>query len=137
MRRLQLSTKHPDGYKQQREVRRRAYASTPSLRETSPEVEELVLHLTFRDPHGVGRHSPQTHTYGPGAKAFYEVACPCSGCLAGGYDLSGPVADLLARHGTETSGITDCPGFQGSGRASQDRCLLEMRFRVSVRYRPD
>jgi hypothetical protein len=137
MRRLQLSTKHPDSYKQQREMRRRAYASTRSLREESPQVEELVLHLTFRDPNGIAHHSPQTHSFAPGAKAFFTIACPSSSCLAGGFDLADVVARVLAGGGSDASGLLDCPGWQSSGRDHKDRCLLEMRYRLTVRYRDD
>ena len=137
MRRLQLSTKHPDSFKQQRELRRRAYANTRTMREESPDVAELVLELTFRDPHGVARHSAQTHSFAPGAKAFFAIACPSSSCLDGGYDLSGEVSRLLGEGGKEALGSMDCLGWQSTGHEHKDRCMLEMRYRITVRYQDD
>jgi len=137
MRRLQLSTKHPDSFKQQRELRRRAYASAPTVREESPEVAELVLELTFRDPHGIAKHSAQTHSFAPGAKAFFAIACPSSSCLDGGYDLSAEVSRLLDGRGKEASGCMDCLGWQSTGQEHKDRCMLEMRYRIMVRYSAD
>jgi hypothetical protein len=137
MRRLQLSTKHPDSFKQQRELRRRAYVSTRTMREELPIVAELVLELRFRDPHGIAKHSAQTHSFAPGAKAFFAIACPSSSCLDGGYDLSGDVARLLAQRGNEASGSMNCLGWQSTGHAHKDRCMLEMSYRITVRYSDD
>jgi hypothetical protein len=97
-------------------------------------VAQLVLELTFRDPHGIAKHSAQTHSFSPGAKAFFTIACPSSSCLDGGYDLSAEVSRLLADRGNEATGSMDCPGWQSSGHAHKDRCMLEMRFRIAVRY---
>ena len=90
--------KHIDAYKHEREARRRAYMNAPSLKDRFPAVEQLVLELTFVDPRASSRHSPQTHIFGPGARGYFEVACPFSSCTGGGFDLSAVVADLLS-HG--------------------------------------
>jgi hypothetical protein len=76
--------------------RRRAYVDTPSLRQEFPRVEQLVVQLSFVDPKGFAKHSPQMHTYSPAAKAFFAVACPSSMCLHGGFDLGPAIAQMLS-----------------------------------------
>ncbi len=125
-----------DAYKQERDTRRRAYMSAPSLREKFPRVEQVVLELTFTDPTGVGKHSPQIHTLGPAARAYFEVACPCSACLSGGFDLSVVIADMLSHRRRTVSGKSNCHGWQDRGRVGEHRCQLELSYRATASYEP-
>ena len=126
--------KHVDAYKHEREARRRAYMSAPSLKDRYPAVEQLVLELTFVDPSASSRHSPQTHIFGPTARGYFEVACPFSSCTSGGFDLSAVIADLVSHRGSAAAGKLVCRGWQDRGRASEHRCLLELRYRVSASF---
>jgi len=126
--------KHIDAYKHEREARRRAYMSAPSLKDRYPTVEQLVLELTFVDASGSSQHSPQTHIFGPGARSYFEVACPFSSCTGGGFDLSAVVADLLSHRDRGATGKLVCGGWQDRGRAGEHRCLLELRYRVSASF---
>jgi len=126
--------KHMDAYKHERETRRRAYMSAPSLKDQFPAAEQLVLELTFVDPNAASQHSPQTHTFGPTARAYFEVACPFSSCTGGGFDLSAVVADLLSHGERAASGKLVCRGWQDRGLAGEHRCLLEMSYRVSASF---
>jgi hypothetical protein len=132
-----MGDKQASAYKQQRESRRRAYVDTPSLREECPRVEQLVVHLTFVDPKGFAQHSPQMHTYSPAAKAFFAVACPSSMCLHGGFDLGPAITQMLAAGGESVTGTATCPGWRGPTRNDADRCLIEMRYKLSVSYKTD
>jgi len=125
-----------DAYKQEREMRRRTYTNTSSLREKFPQVEQLVLELSFTDPTGVGKHSPQVHTLGPAARAYFEVPCPCSACLSGGFDLSGVISDMLARRGRIAAGKSNCGGWQDRGRIGEHRCQLQLSYRATASYQP-
>jgi hypothetical protein len=122
-------------YKQQRESRRRAYVDTPCVREELPGVEQLVVRLIFADPKTATRHSPQTHTYLPGAKAFFAVPCPSSMCLQGGFDLGPAIAKMLADGSGEVTGTATCPGWRAPSRTDPDRCLIEMRYTLTVSYK--
>ena len=128
--------KQIDAYKHEREARRRAYMSAPSLKDRFPAVEQLVLELTFVDPRASSRHSPQTHIFGPGARGYFEVACPFSSCTGGGFDLSAVVADLLSHGERAAVGKLVCHGWQDRGRAGEHRCLLELSYRVSASFEP-
>lgn len=132
-----MGDKQAGAYKQQRESRRRAYVDTPSLRQECPRVEQLVVQLTFADPKGIAQHSPQMHTYSPAAKAFFAVACPSSMCLHGGFDLGPIIAQMLAEGVGSVTGTSTCPGWRGPTRSDADRCLIEMRYRLSVSYKTD
>lgn len=131
-----MGDKQPGSYKQQRESRRRAYVDTPSLRQECPRVEQLVVHLTFVDPRGIAQHSPQMHAYSPAARAFFEVACPSSLCLHGGFDLAPVVARVLAQEAETMTGTATCPGWRGPTRTDADRCCIEMRYTLTVSYQP-
>lgn len=128
--------KQIDAYKHEREARRRAYMSAPSLKDRYPAVEQLMLELTFVDGSGSSQHSPQTHIFGPGARGYFEVACPFSSCTGGGFDLSAVVADVLSHREREAAGKLSCRGWQDRGRAGEHRCLLELRYRVSASFEP-
>jgi len=126
-----------DAYKVERDTRRRAYMSAPSLREQFPQVEQVALELTFTDPTGVGKHSPQVHTFGPAARAYFEVPCPCSACLSGGFDLSAVMSDMLARRAGTVSGKSSCQGWQDRGRVGEHRCPLQLSYRATASYEAD
>src|SRR5262245_11911078 len=128
--------KQIDAYKHEREARRRAYMSAPSLKDRFPAVEQLVLELTFVDASASSHHSPQTHIFGPGARSYFEVACPFSSCTGGGFDLTALVADLLSHRERVAVGKLVCRGWQDRGRAGEHRCLLELRYRVSASFEP-
>ncbi len=132
-----MGDKQAGAYKQQRDSRRRAYVDTPSLRQECPHVEQLVVQLTFADPKGFAKHSPQMHTYSPAAKAFFAVACPSSMCLHGGFDLGPTIAQMLAAGVETVTGTATCPGWRGPTRSDADRCLIEMRYRLSVSYKTE
>jgi hypothetical protein len=132
-----MGDKQAGAYKQQRENRRRAYVDTPSLRQEFPRVEQLVVQLSFVDPKGFAKHSPQMHTYSPAAKAFFAVACPSSMCLHGGFDLGPAIAQMLSGSVETVTGTATCPGWRGPTRSDADRCLIEMRYRLSVSYKTD
>jgi len=126
--------KHIEAYKHERETRRRAYISAPSLKDQFPAVQQLLLELTFVDPNASSQHSPQTHIFGPTAKAYFEVACPFSSCTGGGFDLSAVVADLLSHGARSADGKLVCRGWQDRGRPGEHRCLLELRYQVSASF---
>jgi len=129
-----MPEKRHTAYRQQQDSRRRAYLAARSLREALPRVERLVLQMSFVDPRGAAQHSPQMHTFTPGAKAFFAVPCPCSLCLDGGFDLGPAVARILADGAQESSGRLTCQGWQSPQRGDKDRCGIEMRYRLSACY---
>ena len=126
--------KQRNAYRHQREMRRRAYASTACLREEFPQVEQLVLEMHFTDPRGIVHYSPQMHSFSPGARAFFAVACPCSMCIDGGYDLAPVIAQMMDRGDEDAAGTMECPGWQHPDRAEQHRCRVRMHYHLAAHY---
>ena len=132
-----MGDKQASAYRQQRESRRRAYVDTPSLRHEFPRVEQLIVQLTFVDPKGFAKHSPQMHSYSPAARAFFAMPCPSSMCLHGGFDLGPAIAQMLAAGVDSVTGSATCSGWRGPARSDENRCLIEMRYRLSASYSTD
>jgi hypothetical protein len=130
-----MSEKRPDVYRKQRENRRQAYMTARTLRDTYPEVEELVLEMTFSDPTGIGKHSPQMQTLSPGAKAYFSVPCPSSLCIGGDFDLGSAIDDMVSGGKRKASGKLNCQGWRDRDPNSKHGCVLELRYRFSVRYK--
>lgn len=129
-----MVSKAPDIYRDQREKRRRAYTLSPLVREEYPRLEHVTMELKFTDPAGVGHHSQQTHTFAAGARAYFLVSCPFSTCVDGGFDLSGPVANLISHQGESVSGRLVCQGWHDRNRMGERRCLLELQYKLVASY---
>jgi hypothetical protein len=129
-----IATKQIDTFKRQRDVRRRAYAETLKLRERFPCVEEVVLELNFADSRRLGTYSAQMHSFFPGAKAFFEIACPRTLCVDGGFDLDTIVEAMLSNMRTTSIGTLECHGWLDPLHTASARCLLKMRYRLQARY---
>jgi len=130
-----MARREPDSYREQKEGRRRAYLAARTLGELFPRVEEVQLQMTFIDPYNASQHSPQMHSFLPGARAFFEVPCPFSMCIGGGFDLGRIVADLTEGNGEGASGELICQGWHSRDRIGSNRCLLHLHYRLTVRYK--
>ncbi|MCW5619712.1 MAG: hypothetical protein KIS79_01195 [Burkholderiales bacterium] len=130
-----MREKTPGAYKQQRDGQRRAYSLSSSLVETYPALDQLVLKMTFSDPLGAG--SQQAHMFAAGAKAFFFIACPCSICLEGGFDLESVVAKLVAARREQGAGELTCRGWRSIARDDEHRCLTKLSYSMSLLYKAD
>jgi hypothetical protein len=128
--------KQENSFRQQRERWLRAYAEAQSMRERLPQVEELVLSITFTDARGMGRYSPQMRSLSAGAKAFLAIPCPRTLCLDGGFDFDSIILGMLGAHQTALAGTLTCHGWVDPGRAENARCHLEVRYEFQARYDP-
>lgn len=129
-----MSEKLPDRHRHAREERRRAYLSAPTLRDQFPNVEQVVLQLSFTDYSGMSQYSAQTHTFSPAATAFFEIPCPSTVCTGGGFDLGSVVWNLIRRMGEETSGRLDCQGWQSTDQADTHRSPMQLHYRLAISY---
>jgi len=123
-----------DSFRRQQETWRRAYAEAQSLRERFPKVEQLVVDMAFTDSKGMGRYSAQMRSFSAPAKAFFAIACPRTLCLDGGFDLDSIVLDLLGGGDTVSKGTLECHGWVDPTRPEHARCVLQMHYRLQVRY---
>ncbi len=123
-----------DSFRRQQENWRRAYAEAFSLRERFPKVEEIVFEMAFTDLKGIGTYSPQMRSLSASAKAFFAIPCPRTLCLDGGFDLDSMIRAVLDCGGTTSGGALECQGWLDPARPENGRCLLQMRYRLQVRY---
>ena len=123
-----------DSFRRQQETWRRAYAEATLVREQFPKVEEIVFEMTFMDLKGVGTYSPQMRGLSGSSKAFFAIACSRTLCLDGGFDLGPVIRSMLGCGGTEAGGTLECPGWLDPARPEHARCLLQMQYRLHVRY---
>jgi hypothetical protein len=126
--------KREDSFGQQREEWRRAYAEAQSVRERFPQVERLVIGVTFIDVKGVGKYSAQMRSFSAAAKAFFAFACPRTLCLHGGFDIDPIIRSSLDASRTTSSGNVECGGWVHPLHTEDARCLLQMRYEFEVVY---
>ena len=126
--------KQKDSFTRQREMWRRAYADAHSLRERFPKVDQIVLDIAFIDPKRLGTYSPQLHSFSASAKAFFAIACPRTLCLEGGFDLDAIVRTVLAGEARTSAGSLECQGWIDPTHPGKTHCLLQMHYRLEVRY---
>jgi hypothetical protein len=123
-----------DSFRRQQDAWRRAYAEALSLRERFPAVEEIVFEMAFTDLKSMGTYSPQMRSLSASAKAFFAIPCPRTLCLDGGFDLDSIIASMLGSGGTKAGGTLECQGWLDPARPEHARCLLQMHYRLHVRY---
>jgi len=56
-------------------------------------------------------------------------------CIAGGFDLSDAVSDVVVTRRDESSGTILCKGWQDRERLNQHRCFLEMKYKITATYK--
>ena len=123
-----------DSFRQQHETWRRAYAEATVLHDRFPDVEQVLLDLSFTDLSKIGTYSSQLRTISAPAKAFFAVPCPRTLCLDGGFDLDAIVSAMLKAGAATSTGKLECGGWIDPSRADHARCRLQMQFLVQVRY---
>ena len=129
-----MTERHLDRYRQEQADRRRAYLDTRTLREEFPRIERLILQLTFVDPSGMSSYSPQLHTFAPAATAFFDIPCPSSVCMGGGFALGSVVWNLSTRAGQEVTGRLECQGRDSTDERDPHYCLVGLNYRLTVSY---
>src|SRR6185503_19513935 len=98
-------------------------------------LQHVTMDLKFTDPAGIGRHSQQTNTLAAGAHAYFLVSCPFSTCFDGGFDLRGPIANLVSHQGEMVTGRLVCQGVHDRGRTGERRCMLELQYTITACFR--
>jgi hypothetical protein len=126
--------KQGGAFKQQHETWRRAYAEAYRVQERFPKVEQLVFDMAFTDLKKIGRYSPQMRSFSASAKAFFAIACPRTLCLDGGFNLDPILLTLLGTEATTSIGTLECHGWVMSTHTENERCLLQMHYRLQARY---
>jgi len=127
----------PDIYEQQKQHRREAYHRAPHIKDRYPQLASLTLDMSFKEPGWGGDPPPQQRAYGPDNKAFFEMECPHRECVAGGFDLSAAVSEVVTNGETRAAGKLVCQGWQDREHINKDQCHLQMNYRITATYKLD
>jgi len=104
------------------------------IRKVYPDVERIVIDLSFQDFDEKCNPSPKQLIFTPESKAFFEIECPFLECVLGGFDFSSDVRRCIESKTNSISGESKCHGWQDRERINKHRCLLKAHFTISVNY---
>lgn len=109
-------------------------SKTHLIREVYPNVERIVINLSFQDFDEKCNPSPKQLVFTPESKAFFEIECPFWECVLGGFAFSLHVRQCIESKTNSISGESKCSGWQDQERINKNRCLLKANFTISVSY---
>jgi hypothetical protein len=132
---IPMPRRRRDVYQQQRELRSSSYSNARILGEEYPDVEEIVIELTFFDPDEMDPPDSQRKILIPSQRSYFEITCPFRECINGGFNLTSVVSTLISDRRREELGTSYCQGWQDQERVNKHRCLLKLQYCIAVRYR--
>ncbi len=115
-----------------RRYERESYAQT--IAAEYPGVRSIRIAVRFKDADGQCDPEPQTRTYSPGMKAFFEIRCPFRECVLGGFDFGGAVAVAVRQRQSKASGEAACSGWQDRERINKHACMLKASYEIDITY---
>ena len=130
-----MRKKQYDPYERQRQRHYDAFSSAPKLKEQYPQLDELTIQLSFKEPDWGDDPADKEVTFGAESKALFEIECPHVECMDGGFNLASAVSDLVEKGLTESKGSIICQGWQDLERINKHRCLLRMNFVIRAKYK--
>ena len=127
--------KKPDIYERQKSRRLDARSRAETLKKRFPQLSRLKIDMSFEDyEEEKDSPSPKQEEYGPDSKAFFELKCPYTECIDGGFKLSAAVSEMVTKNETEASGTIVCHGWQDRERFRQYQCQLKMNYKITATY---
>jgi hypothetical protein len=115
----------------QRWLRDRAAAST--LRSAFPDVEQILVDLTFQDTAALSP-GDQSHAVYPSARAFFEFLCPHADC-DGTFDLTAAVCSATTDASAHADGVLDCKGTRPRPGMTKGPCGVSVRYTIVAKCR--
>ena len=106
--------------------------SAPAFRDRFPKVVGLAIEMSFKESEWGTTSALKRRSYNSTSKAFFEEECPYHKCIGGGFDLSGPVSELMNSGNQSSSGFLICQGWQDEARVGRYMCLLTMKYTIKV-----
>lgn len=114
----------------QRWLRDRAAART--LRSAFPGVEQIRVHLMFRDTAALAPGA-QSHALHPAARAFFEFLCPHADC-DGTFDLTAAVYSVMTDAASHAEGTLECKGIRPRRGLVKGPCGVSARYTIIAQY---
>ena len=130
-----MSRRKPDIYEQQRQRYWEGYNRSPLLKEKYPEVTDLMVEMSFKDPDGECNPEPRQVKFSQESKAFFKIECPYRECVSGGFDFSSDIDKLVTSRLDKLDGTITCPGWQDKERINKNHCFLKLDYIISAKYK--
>ncbi|NNF15713.1 MAG: hypothetical protein HKN70_03145 [Gammaproteobacteria bacterium] len=108
--------------------------STPRLKETYPQIRGIAVNLMISPPDHETEPTLNGRSFGPDSLAFFEFRCKNVECKEGGFDISEPIAEAIAKGEQTITGRRVCNGWHGQQRVTELRCRYELNFRINFQY---
>ena len=110
---------------------RRARAAAQVLRAAFPEVEHLLIELSFENRSATSP-TGQAHMLYPPARAFFTYPCPHSDC-DGEFDLESAVRAAVHDGSHTVQGSMPCGGARIGEQGSKRPCGLRLAYAITAR----
>ncbi len=109
--------------------------ASPLMTQKFPALKALKVTLKFFDATGTTQNGEMKCKLNvEHARSALWFTCPGVECLGGDFDLSGPLAEAVARRQKVASGELCCPGTRKRGDRERSACQTLLRFKLILDY---
>jgi len=106
-----------------------------SLAEKFPKLKSLRVDLTYFEPDGLTRTGEVRYKVNvEHAKSVFSFVCQSGECLAGDFDLSGAVAEAVAKRRKNVEGEIRCQGSRIRPKLATMPCGNLLRYKLTLGY---
>jgi hypothetical protein len=106
-----------------------------SLAEKFPKLKSLRVDLTYFEPDGLTRTGEVRYKVNVDhAKSVFSFVCQNGECLAGDFDLSGAVAEAVAKRRKNVEGEIRCHGSRVMPKSDTMPCRNLLRYKLALGY---
>jgi hypothetical protein len=130
-----LPRQKPSAFRERKERLRRAADAAQTLRSACPNAALVIVQLQFL-PAAAPPHAAQSFSLYPGARAFFEYACPYGDC-DGIYELGAAASQALSPEHPDVSGTLECSGLRSRNGLQRQPCGLRVDYTITVRREPE
>ncbi len=114
---------------------RQQIEASPLMTERFPRLKGLKVVLEFFDAAGTTKNGEMKYKLNvEHAKSALWFACPGVECLGGDFDLSGALAEAVARKRKVASGEFRCGGTRMRGDRERTPCQTLLRYKLNLSY---
>jgi len=106
-----------------------------SLAEKFPKLKSLTVDLSYFEADGITRNGALKYKVNiQHARSVFSIACSSGECVGGDFDLSGAVADAVARRRKIVEGEVQCHGSRNKPKQQAIPCHNILRYKLSLAY---
>jgi len=109
------------------------FAQKTTFENAFPEIEHCIVEV-HESGYGRSGRGEETHRYrNPGE----YINCSNPVCYNGGFNIGGPIREMVRSRETHREGSALCQGNEGSpkGRRIYGKCMNFFKYQITVKYR--